>query len=94
MLPSGFVAVPFPCTSATPTTPLKSVIEDGSTPGPKKVRWKSTPFTVVIADVGRGGGAENGAAEAALGQASPLPAEAIAVAAAVPPIKARRESKC
>jgi hypothetical protein len=35
---------------------------------------------------------ENGAADAAAGHSSPLPSEAPAVAAAAPPIKARRDS--
>src|SRR5438477_864197 len=93
-LPSGFLAVPVPRTSATPTKPLKSVIDDGSTPGPKETKWKSTPLTVVVAGVGRGGATEDNPADAAAGHSSPLPSEAPAAAAAAPPIKARRESPC
>src|SRR5215472_18779458 len=85
-LPSGFRAVPVPCTSATPTKPLKSVIDDGSIPGPKKVVWNVTPFWVKVAVVGLGGGTENDPADAAEGHSSPLPSEAPAAAAAVPPI--------
>ena len=94
MLPSGFLAVPVPCTSATPTKPLKSVIDDGSTPGPKKVVWNVNPLRVKVAVVGFGGGTENDRADAAAGHSSPLPSEAPAAAAAAPPIKARREGPC
>src|SRR6516225_9673822 len=97
VLPSGFLAVPVPCTSATPTTPLKSVIVDGSIPGPKKVVWNVTPpggLGVKVAVVGLGGGTENDPADAAAGHNSPLPSEAPAAAAAVPPVKARRENPC
>src|SRR6516165_6326983 len=66
-LPSGFLAVPVPRTSATPTKPLKSVIDDGSTPGPKGTKWNATLLTVVVAGVGRGSGMECAAAEAAAG---------------------------
>src|SRR6516165_8862030 len=93
-LPSGFLAVPVPCTSANPTKPLKSVIDDGSTPGPGKTLWNVTPLTVKVAVVGLGGGTENDPADAAAGHSSPLPSEAPAAAAAVPPIKARRENPC
>src|SRR6516165_2358516 len=93
-LPSGFLAVPVPCTSATPTKPLKSVIDDGSTPGPKKVVWNVTPLRVKVAGVGLGGGTENDRADAAAGHSSPLPSEAPAAAAAAPPMKARREGPC
>src|SRR5260370_21934834 len=92
VLPSGFLAVPVPRTSATPTKPLKSVIDDGSTPGPKGTKWKAVPLTVVVAGVGRGGAMENDPADAAAGHSSPLPSEA--PAAAAPPTKARRESPC
>src|SRR6266404_3312242 len=93
-VPSGFLAVPCPRTSATPAKPLKSVIDDGSTPGPKEVKWKATPLMVVVAGVGLGGGMENGAADTAVGHSSPLPSEAPVAAAAAPPIKARRDSPC
>src|SRR6185312_1522875 len=94
-LPSGFLPVPVPCTSATPATPLKSVIDDGSTPAWKgSAKWKSTPSTVVVAGLGLGGGTENDPADAAAGHSSPLPSEVPAAAAAAPPIKARRESPC
>src|SRR5215831_17915422 len=93
-LPSGFLAVPVPCTSATPTKPLKSVIDDGSIPGPKKVVWNVIPSRVKVAVVGLGGGTENDPADAAAGHASPLPSEAPAAAAAAPPIKARRDNPC
>jgi len=94
-LPSGFLAVPVPCTSVTPTKPLKSVIDDGSTPAWKgSTKWKATPLTVVVAGVGLGGGTENDPADAAAGHDSPLPSEAPATATAAPPTKARRESLC
>src|SRR5690349_6715139 len=94
-LPSGFLPVPVPCTSATPTKPLKSVIDDGSTPAWKgSTKWKSTPPTVVVAGLGLGGATENDPADAAAGHSSPLPSEVPAAAAAAPPIKARRESPC
>src|SRR5690349_8881893 len=94
-LPSGFLPVPVPCTSATPAKPLKSVIDDGSTPAWKgSTKWKSTPSTVVVAGLGLGGGTENDPADAAAGHSSPLPSEVPAAAAAAPPIKARRESPC
>src|SRR5215831_14357923 len=93
-LPSGFLAVPFPRTSATPTTPLKSVIDDGSIPGPKEVRWKVSPWTVNVAVVGLGARLECAAADPAEGQSSPLPSEAPVAAAAAPPINARREGMC
>src|SRR5215469_10965758 len=94
-LPSGFRAVPVPCTSATPTKPLKSVIDDGSTPAWKgSTKWKATPLIVVVAGVGLGGGTENDRADAAAGHSSPLPSEAPTAVAAAPPIKARRDGPC
>src|SRR5215831_10531694 len=94
-LPSGFLPVPVPCTSATPTKPLKSVIDDGSTPAWKgSTKWKATPLMVVVAGIGLGGGMENEPADAAAGHNSSLPTEAPATAAAAPPIKPRRESLC
>src|SRR5215831_17953053 len=92
-LPSGFLAVPFPCTSATPTTPLKSVIDVGSIPRPKEVRWNVTPLIVTALVVGLGARLECAAADPAAGQSSPLPSEA-PVAAAAPPMKARRDGAC
>jgi hypothetical protein len=73
---------------------LKSVIDDGSTAGPKGTKWKATPLTVVVLGVGLGGGTESGAADAAAGHTSPVPSEAPAVTAAAPPIKARRDGPC
>src|SRR5438132_4444715 len=94
-LPSGFLPFPVPYTTATPTKPLKSVIDDGSTPAWKgSTKWKATPLTVVVAGVGLGGAMEDDPADAAAGHSSPLPSEAPAAAAAAPPIKARRESPC
>src|SRR5215831_145449 len=93
-LPSGFLAVPFPCTSATPTTPLKSVIDDGSIPRPKEVRWNVTPLIVTALVVGLGARLECAAADPAAGQSSPLTSEAPVAVAAAPPIKARREGMC
>src|SRR5690348_9197691 len=93
-LPSGFVAVPFPRTSATPTRPLKSVIDDGSIPCPKEVKWNVTPLIVTALVVGLGARFECAAADPTAGQSSPLPSEAPVAAAAVPPIKARREGMC
>src|SRR5215469_16050088 len=91
-LPSGFLAVPVPCTCATPTWPLKSVIDDGSTPAAKKVTWKSTPLILLTPVVGLGAAWEF-QAKAAAGESNPLPSAA-PVAAAVPPMKARRENPC
>jgi hypothetical protein len=71
---------------------LKSVIDDGSIPGPKEVKWKSIPPIGVMAVVGFGAGWEFHA-KAAAGESSPLPSAA-PVAAAVPPMKARRENPC
>jgi hypothetical protein len=83
VLPSGWVAVPFPRTSATPTNPLKSVIDDGSTPAPKESTWNVTPLIVIVAVVGLGAGCvETGAAAPAAGHSSPLPSEAPVAAAA------------
>src|SRR5690348_1008658 len=94
-LPSGFLPVPVPCTSATPAKPLKSVIDDGSTPAWNgSTKWKATPLTIVVAGVGLGGATENDPADAAAGHSSPLPSEVPAAAAAAPPIKVRRESRC
>jgi hypothetical protein len=92
VLPSGFLAVPVPCTWATPTWPLKSVIDAGSTPGPKKVTWKSIPPILLMAVVGLGSGWDCHA-KAAAGDSSPLPSVA-QVATAAPPMKARREILC
>jgi hypothetical protein len=70
---------------------LKSVIDDGSTPaGPKEVKWKSTPPRVVTPVVGLGAGWDCHA-NAAAGESSPLPSVA-PVAAAAPPMNARREN--
>src|SRR5215472_10127504 len=93
-LPSGFLAVPFPRTSATPTRPLKSVIDDGSIPRPKEVTWNVSPWRVNAAVVGLGARFECAAADPAAGQSSPLPSEAPVAAAAAPPIKTRREGMC
>jgi hypothetical protein len=71
---------------------LKSVIDDGSTPGPKEVKWKSTPLIVVTPVVGLGAGWVCHA-KAAAGASSPLPSVA-PVAAAAPPMNARRENLC
>lgn len=92
MLPSGFLAVPVPCTCATPTWPLKSVIDAGSTPGAKKVMWKSIPPILLMAVVGLGAGWDRHA-KAAAGESNPLPSVA-PVATAAPPMKARRENLC
>src|SRR5689334_3066442 len=54
VLLSGLVAIPVPWTSATPTKPLKSVMEDGSIPGPKNERLKVTPLIVNWLAVGLG----------------------------------------
>src|SRR5215831_17257068 len=93
-LPSGFLAVPFPRTSATPTTPLKSVIDDGSMFFPKKVKWNVTPLKLTALVVGLGARLKCAAADPAAGQSSPLPSEAPVAVAAAPPIKARREGMC
>ena len=77
-----------------PIKPLKSVIDDGSIPGPKEVRWKVSPLMVTLARVGLGAAAESAFADPVAGHSSPLPSEAPAAAAAAPPIKARRESAC
>src|SRR6516162_5849309 len=93
-LPSGFLAVPFPRTSATPTRPLKSVIDDGSIPRPRPVRWNVTPLIVTALVVGFGARFECAAADPTAGQSRPLPSETPVAAAAAPPIKARREGVC
>src|SRR5438874_12955518 len=85
-LPFGLVAVPVPCTSATPTKPLKSVRDDGSTPGPKNVKWKSTPPSDTTLVVGLGAAEEDGGAAAATaGPRTPAP-NAVPVTPAAAPI--------
>src|SRR5712692_6267998 len=93
VLPSGFVAVPVPWTSATPMKPLKSVIDEGSRLGPKKVRENVTPLIVVVLVVGLGAGLGAFAASAAPGLIRPAPTTAPAAPAA-PPMNARRDSAC
>src|SRR5439155_26092463 len=90
-LPSGFVPVPVPCTWATPTNPLKSPIDDGSTPGPKNVTWKSVPFRFIVFAVGFGDGFDFGAANAPVGRKNVAPT-ATPAAPAARPINARRDS--
>jgi hypothetical protein len=92
--PSECSAVPFPRTSATPTEPLKSVIDDGSAAGPKETKWKLTPLMVVVLGVGLGAGLESAVADPVAGHSSPVPSEAPVAATAAPPMKARRESLC
>ena len=70
------------------------MIDDGSIPRPKPVKWNVTPLIVTAFVVGLGPRFECAAADPAAGQSSPLPSEAPVAAAAVPPIKARREGMC
>jgi len=67
------------------------VIDDGSIPFPKEVKWNVTPLIVTAFVVGLGPRFEWAAADPAAGQSSPLPSEAPAAVAAMPPMKARRE---
>src|SRR6266849_3001446 len=89
VLPSGFVALPVPCTSETPTNPLKSQIDDGSMSGPKNVKWKSTPPTLVALIVGFGAALDALPASTVAGN-SPAPAAAPATPA-IEPMKALRD---
>ena len=70
------------------------MIDDGSIPRPKEVKWNVTPLKVTALVVGLGARLERAAADPAAGQSSPLPSEAPVAAAAAPPIKARREGMC
>jgi hypothetical protein len=72
---------------------LKSVIDDGSTFGPKEPLWNVTPLTVKLAVVGLGNRPrwDSDTAEPAVGHSRSLPSEAPAAATAAPPMKARRD---
>src|SRR5260370_23864687 len=91
VLPSGFVAVPVPCTSATPTNPLKSQIDDGSIPGPKNVKWKSMPATLTTLVVGFGAALDDLPASAVVGN-RPAPTAAPATPA-TDPMKVLRDRR-
>src|ERR1700736_4594125 len=95
VLPSGFVPVPSPWTSATPTTPLKSVIDDGSVPAPKEVKWNAIGGagggTVKVLGVGLGASFRLLWAKAVAGLSKLAPSAAPATPAVLP-INPRRES--
>src|SRR5260370_42351825 len=92
VLPSGFVAVPVPCTSATPTNPSKSQIDDGSIPGPKNVKWKSTPATLTTLVVGVGAVLDGLPASTVVGN-RPAPTAAPATPATAP-MQSLRDRRC